>query len=288
MKTISPLASATEAMVLSSHPNVIVIDARGGADARQRYDKAHLTGAIFFDLETHLSKKDDPSNGGRHPLPDPSAFGALLGQAGISPQSHLLVYDDKAGANAASRFWWMMKSLGHEKIQVIDGGIAALERAGATLSQDSPSPRTALPAYPAQAWLLPLADMETVDAARSKPDWLVIDVRENFRFRGESEPIDLVAGHIPGAVNVPYINNLEINGTFRPPHALAQTYRQVIGNRDSAKVILHCGSGVTACHSILAMASAGLPVPRLYVGSWSEWSRNEKPIGTTDAPDESK
>lgn len=283
MTTLSPLISAAEASILFSQPDVLVIDARGGADARQRYEKAHVTGAIFFDLETDLSKKDNPASGGRHPLPEPSAFGALLGHAGITPQSHLLVYDDKAGANAAARFWWMMTSLGHAGIQVIDGGLAALQQAGNALSQGAPSPREGQTPYPAKQWLLPRADMEMVDRARLQQDWLVIDVREKFRFRGESEPIDLVAGHIPGAVNVPYINNLETNGTFQSRQALAEAYKSVIGERDSTKIILHCGSGVTACHSILAMASAGLPIPKLYVGSWSEWSRNDKPVGTSEA-----
>lgn len=282
MNTLSPLVSAVEAIALFSRPHVVVVDARGGADAHQRYERAHVSGSIFFDLETDLSEKGDPAKGGRHPLPDPSAFGRALGQAGITPESHLLVYDDKAGANAAARFWWMMKSLGHQNIQVIDGGLASLQDAGVTSSKRLPATTLRAP-YPAKQWLWPRADMQAVNQARQSPDWLVIDVRENFRFRGESEPIDLVAGHIPGAVNVPYLNNLEPNGTFRSRQALAEVYKRVIGNRDSRSVIVHCGSGVTACHSIFAMASAGLPIPALYVGSWSEWSRNEKPMSTSDA-----
>lgn len=284
MNTISPILSVGEASVLFSSRNVIVVDARGGADARQRYEKGHVAEAIFFDLETDLSEKGDPASGGRHPLPQASAFGRLLGQRGITPESHVIVYDDKAGANAAARFWWMMRSLNHDKIQVIDGGLQALEEAGVAISQDWPSPRTPVSPYPAERWQLPRADIEAVDHARKMKDWLVIDVRENFRFRGESEPIDLVAGHIPGAVNVPYISNLEPNGRFRAQQALAALYKEVIGERDSGKVIVHCGSGVTACHSILAMASAGMSIPNLYVGSWSEWSRNPKPIGTADVP----
>lgn len=283
MNAPSPILSVAEAIALFSNQGIVVVDARGGADARQRYEKGHVAGAIFFDLETDLSEKGDPASGGRHPLPAASAFGKLLGQRGITPDSHIIVYDDKAGANAAARFWWMMRSLDHDKIQVIDGGLGALQEAGVAMSQDWPS-RTPVSPYPAERWQLPRADIEAVDRARQTADWLVIDVRENFRFRGESEPIDLVAGHVPGAVNVPYINNLEPNGRFRAPQALAELYKEVIGNRDSAKVIVHCGSGVTACHSILAMASAGMSIPRLYVGSWSEWSRNPKPVGTSDEP----
>lgn len=286
MNTLPPLVSAAEAITLFSEPHVVIADARGGADAGQRYDKAHVSRAIFFDLETDLSKKDEPSKGGRHPLPDPSSFGHLLGGKGITPENHILVYDDKAGANAAARFWWMMRALGHEKVQVIDGGVDALQQAGASFTQDPTASTSAVPPYPATQWLLPLAEMELVNEARMKDDWLVIDVRESFRFRGESEPIDLVAGHIPGAVNVPYMNNLQSDGTFHTRRTLVKLYQDAIANRDSGKVIVHCGSGVTACHSILAMASAGLPIPRLYVGSWSEWSRNEKPVGVSAAPKE--
>jgi thiosulfate/3-mercaptopyruvate sulfurtransferase len=182
MNTLSPIISAAEASVALSRPNVVVVDARGGADARQRYDKAHVANAIFFDLEKDLSKKGDPSSGGRHPLPDPSAFGRLLEDAGITPDHHLLVYDDKAGANAAARFWWMMKSLGHENIQVIDGGVDALEKAGVAITQHSKSAKhTRGSSYPAHQWLLPMADIELVDRARLQPDWLVIDVREGFQ-----------------------------------------------------------------------------------------------------------
>lgn len=284
MKSWSPILRAAEVAPLLVKPEVIVVDARGGADAQQRYAQGHLAEAIFLDLETDLSRKADPSRGGRHPLPEPSAFCALLGRKGIGRDNHILVYDDKSGANAAARFWWMMKSLGHEKVQVIDGGLAALKQAGHRLSEGIPVPRPGMPPYPARDWTLPQADMEMLSVARSKDDWLVIDVRENFRFRGESEPIDLVAGHIPGAVNIPYTTNLEADGTFRPLSAMKEIYDQAIGDRTGDKVIVHCGSGVTACHTILTMASAGLDVPRLYVGSWSEWSRNENPIATDEKP----
>lgn len=282
MKSWSPIISAAEVASMLVNAEVIVVDARGGADAQQRYMHGHLAEAIFLNLETDLSSKGDPSRGGRHPLPEPLAFCALLGHRGIGPDNYILVYDDKSGANAAARFWWMMKSLGHEKIQVIDGGLDALKQAGHRLSQGNPALRQEKAPYPSRNWMLPQADMDMVKDVRLKNDWLVIDVRENFRFRGESEPIDLVAGHIPGAVNVPYIRNLDADGTFRAPSAMRETYSHAIGGRAADKVIVHCGSGVTACHTILSMASAGLALPRLYIGSWSEWSRNENPIATDE------
>lgn len=278
---MTPLINAADVSRLVSHGEVVVIDARGGADARQRYEAAHLSGSLFVDLESELSaKRTDAAEGGRHPLPEPRAFSALLGKAGIRAASHVLVYDDKAGANAAARFWWMMKSAGHDKIQVVDGGLDALRAAGAPISSGaSPSPKELSP-YVFEQWMLPLADINTIEEARSKDDWLIIDVRENYRYRGESEPIDLVAGHIPGAVNLPYSENLQPDGKFKSPAALAETFKKAFGSADSNNIIIHCGSGVTACHSILAMEVAGLPPPRLYVGSWSEWSRNDKPIAS--------
>ena len=260
-------------------PNVILVDARGGADATERYRTAHIEGAVMVNLETDLSEiGPDAARGGRHPLPDPSVFGGLLGRLGITPSTRILVYDDKAGANAAARFWWMMKAAGHREVQVVDGGLAAMIDVGLPVSKGPASPPTPAEPYPVEAWQLPTADIDTVDRLRTDPQSLVIDVRENYRYRGESEPIDLVAGHIPGAINIPFLNNLEASGHFRSPKELADQYSLAIGDRNVKNIIVHCGSGVTACHTLLAMDSAGLPLPKLYVGSWSEWSRNEKPV----------
>lgn len=268
-----------------NQPGVAIIDARGGADARNRYEAGHLEGAIFMDLESQLSDKgSDAGNGGRHPLPHPVSFGKLLGAAGINPHTHVLVYDDKAGANAAARFWWMLRAAGHLSVQVIDGGLNALSAAGLPIAKGATAQLTPGNSYPVEKWRLPLADIELVEAARSSPDYLVIDVREHYRYKGESEPIDLTAGHIPGAVNAPYLDNLEANGRFRPPEVLAGKYKDITGTRDLSKVIVHCGSGVTACHSLLAMEVAGMTGASLYVGSWSEWSRRSKPVASGENP----
>jgi len=162
-------------------------------------------------------------------------------------------------------------------VQVLDGGKAAAEKAGLPTSHQNKSPKPTSP-YPAKDWQLPLADMEEVEKATKDNNKMVIDVRESNRYLGISEPIDLVAGHIPGAVNIPFSENLDEKGNFLPAEELKKKYESALGS-SSTDVIVHCGSGVTACHTLLALAHAGMEIPKLYVGSWSEWSRNDKPIG---------
>lgn len=284
-EALKPILSPEEAGKYLPLDNVVVLDARGGADAYDRYQSGHLDGAIFLDLETQLSQKSyDASQGGRHPLPPPHTFGKLLGSAGINPNTHVLVYDDKAGANAAARCWWMLRASGHTNVQVIDGGLDALAEAGLKIARGpSPSIKQGDP-YPVEQWSLPVATLETVDAIRSLPDHLVIDVRERYRYSGEKEPIDLIAGHIPGAVNVPYPDNLRPDGRFRTPDELAAQYNATTGERLPENVIVHCGSGVTACHTLLAMEIAGIKGASLYVGSWSEWSRRSMPVARGENP----
>ncbi len=278
VKQKSPLISSAELAKLMATGNIILIDARTGPDARGKYNAEHLEGAQYVDLENDLSKKNaDPSNGGRHPLPPVKDFATLLGRLGIERATQVVVYDDKAGANAAARFWWMLKSLGHEHIQVLDGGLKAAMEAGLPLTNIIPN-ANALPAYTADKWLLPTVKADTIAGATNDPDYLVIDVREAYRYRGESEPIDLVAGHIPGAVNIPYTGNLDPDGYFLSSDELANKYKEAIASRNPEHVIVHCGSGVTACHTLLAMEQAGIPGAQLYVGSWSEWSRSNRPV----------
>jgi len=260
--------------------NTVIVDARGGADAFERYNSGHLENALFADLETDLSKKrDNPANGGRHPLPEPAEFANLLGKLGISPETTVVIYDDKKGANAAARFWWMLKAAGHEKVFVVSGGLDALVSAGFTITQDIPEAHSTL-GYPVSEWMFPTVNAGDVSEAASNPDYLIIDVRENYRYIGESEPIDLVAGHIPGAVNIPFMSNLEEDGTFSTADKLAEKYSNAIAERSPENIIVHCGSGVTACHTLLALEEAGFPGASLYVGSWSEWSRNDRPVAT--------
>jgi thiosulfate/3-mercaptopyruvate sulfurtransferase len=260
--------------------NPILVDARGGADAFKRYSSAHLENALFADLETDLSEKSaDPANGGRHPLPKPESFSKFLGKLGVTPSSTVIVYDDKRGSNAAARFWWMLKAAGHEKVYVVSGGLDAIAKAGLPISK-AVSGRSENEPYPVTEWKLPIIDADSVANVSNNPEFMIIDVRENYRYVGESEPIDLVAGHIPGAVNIPYTTNLDDNGEFKSVDELATKYREAIADRDPVNVIVHCGSGVTACHTLLALSEAGMAGAGLYVGSWSEWSRNDRPVAT--------
>lgn len=260
--------------------NSIIIDARSGPGAFERYTANHLEGALYADLEGDLSRKpNDPAFGGRHPLPDIKDFTKFLGRLGVSPSSHVVVYDDKSGANAAARLWWMLRAVGHEHVQVVDGGLDAIIREGLPIVSGIHPPRPSEP-YPAENWILPTVTLDDVQMAAENKDFLVIDVREAYRYRGESEPIDLVAGHIPGAVNIPYVDNLSKDGSFLPAGELAAQYNAAIAQRSPSKVIVHCGSGVTACHTLLAMEQAGIKGANLYVGSWSEWSRRDLPVGT--------
>jgi thiosulfate/3-mercaptopyruvate sulfurtransferase len=274
-KVISPIITASDLLSLSASSDFVLIDARFG---KSNYDISHLRGAYYVDLNTQLSDiKSNFADGGRHPLPTASRFSALLEELGINPKSHVVVYDDKNGANAAARFWWMMKALGHEKIQVLNGGMDAAIKAGYPITSEIekiPSKGS----YHADNWQLPVSDIHEIDQVSKDENYLVIDVRENERYRGEKEPIDLVAGHIPGAVNIPFASNLDSQGLFLSPEELKAKYLKAFDGKPAEKVIVHCGSGVTACHTLLAVAQAGMVIPKLYVGSWSEWSRNGREI----------
>lgn len=277
---ISPIIQATELLALYKSENLVLVDLNYGINAKANYEQRHLEGALFLDLNTQLAEiKADPSNGGRHPLPTAKQFAETLTNAGISKKSHIVIYDDNNGANAAARFWWMLKSIGHEKVQVLDGGFQAAEKAGFPINAIIKIPTPAEP-YQVTDWKLPLTDIVEVEKVSQNENYLVIDVRDSVRYDGEKEPIDLIAGHIPGAINVPYTSNLNGDGLFLSPAELKTKYQNIFNNRTPENIIVHCGSGVTACHTLLAIAHAGLEIPKLYVGSWSEWSRNDKIIAT--------
>lgn len=269
---------------LLSATDIYWIDARSGPDAFISYKEGHIPGAHFADLEKDLADTGaDASQGGRHPLPSARRFAQWLGSKGISPDTRVVVYDNKGGANAAARFWWMLRSVGHQNVQVLSGGLPALLAAGFTLS-DAEESIQPVEAYPVQEWQLPIASIDEVASVAGKPDHLVIDVREGFRYRGEKEPIDLIAGHIPGAINIPYIENMNESGEFLSADALREKYLKALGDTPASNIIVHCGSGVTACHTLLALEEAGISGPALYTGSWSEWSRQDRPIATGPNP----
>ena len=276
----SPVIQAAELLEIGQIKELVLVDASNGKNAKINYQEKHLAGALFVDLNTQLADiKDDLSKGGRHPLPTVEQFSKVLSSLGISKQSHVIIYDDKSASNAAARFWWMLKSIGHASVQVLNGGLQQAEKAGYPLSQGIEEPVLSEP-YEIQRWQLPLADMFEVERAVQNKDTTVIDVRDRERFNGEIEPIDLVAGHIPGAINIPFSMNLDNNGLFLPPTELKKMYQETLNKTQAENIIVHCGSGVTACHTLLAMAYSGLEIPKLYVGSWSEWSRNNKPMVT--------
>ncbi|MTH14489.1 sulfurtransferase [Flavobacterium sp. LC2016-01] len=275
---LSPIISAEELLKLNSS-EIILIDARGGINAPENYLNEHLKGARYVDLNKDLATAENPADGGRHPLPSFSKFSEVLSKLGISPTSHVVVYDDKNGSNAASRFWWMLKAVGHEKIQVLNGGLQEAIKAGFPVSSEIENFEKT-ENYPITEWKLALVDINEVDKARNNNENIVIDVRDKNRFDGLTEPLDLIAGHILGAVNVPFSENLDENGLFKSAEVLAEKYTSILESKSSENIIVHCGSGVTACHTLLAMDYAGIPIPKLYVGSWSEWSRNDREMAT--------
>jgi thiosulfate/3-mercaptopyruvate sulfurtransferase len=273
---ISSVIQASELVTSRDNRYLMIFDVSNGKDAKLNYNAKHLEGAIFVDLNTELAEiQDDIAIGGRHPLPKIENFCKTLGKMGISEKSHIVLYDDKNGSNASARFWWMLKSVGHRKVQVLNGGFKEAEKAGFPISSDVEITAKEK-SYKSNGWQLKIADIDEVENVSQNENCIVIDVREEKRFNGEIEPIDLIAGHIPGAINVPFTENLDDDGLFLPSSELKKKFKKIIGNTKSENVIVHCGSGVTACHTLLAMDYAGLEIPKLYVGSWSEWSRNGK------------
>lgn len=299
---MGPLISAEALLEKMQNEHVVLLDARGGADAPERFASSALRDAIRVDWESDLSRLPlDAANGGRHPLPPATWFGQRLTDWGITSETSVVVYDDKQGANAAARCWWMLRSIGHSNVAVLDGGLNAVcqHPLGETLLQTGASQRTVVDGsgnkdeasrksdmtvdspYHSE-WTWPLSQLQEVTTAADDLGKVVIDVRESYRYRGESEPIDTVAGHIPGAINRPYTENLGPDGRFRSAEDLKHLYAQLFLDRASSDVIVHCGSGITACHTLLALEIAGLHGASLYVGSWSEWSRSGLPIAVGD------
>jgi thiosulfate/3-mercaptopyruvate sulfurtransferase len=272
-----PLISAAE--LAPSFDRVRLIDARGGG--RAAYAESHLRGAVFADLETDLASPRDPRQGGRHPLPPIERWCSTLGRWGIGTDTEVVVYDAAGGANAAARAWWMLRAVGHQRVAVLDGGIQAASAAGLPMTYDVPAiePAAPYPLPPGNAWALPVLGADEVDALRLDPDRRLVDVRADFRYRGESDPFDPNPGHIPGAVNAPYADTLR-EGRFLPPEELRRRFERVLEGRPPHDAVFYCGSGVTACHALLAMAQAGLDGAGLYVGSWSEWGRSDRPRAT--------
>lgn len=270
---MSPIISLSELKNLSAE-NLIILDARAGKDVHQTYLEKHIKGARFIDLDNDLAEiGEDAAFGGRHPLPDITKFAETLSNLGISEDAHVVIYDDKNGTNAAARAWWMLKSFGFKNVQVLDGGFQAAEKNGVEFSSGEEFFEKSS-VIKKEGWLLPVKALESIENELLSHSSTVVDVRDAYRYNGESEPIDLVAGHIPGAINIPFSENLDENGNFLKPEVLKEKYTELLKDKPQ-HLIIHCGSGVTACHTVLALNYAGFPIPDLYVGSWSEWSRRE-------------
>jgi len=265
------IISAKEARSL--HGIAVFCDVVAGPNAEAIYAERHVQGATWVNLETQLSAPyTDAKDLGRHPLPHPEDFIRTLESLGISQKSKVVLYDRTSGVMAAARMWWMLRSLGHQDVAVVDGGLNALIEAGIpTDSGEHSTERAHYHSGHRPTWQWPLIEMEAIESTVSEGAVLV-DVRAAKRYAGLEEPIDPIAGHIPGAINLPLTEVLEY-GHFLAPQALKEHFAG-LANRE---VIMHCGSGVTACHSILAMVHAGYPVPTLYNGSWSQWCRNDFP-----------
>ena len=235
---------------------------------REAYQSGHLPGSVYADLNQDLSGPVTPVTG-RHPLPDPQRLAGLLGQWGVSPHSQVVAYD--AGNSAfAVRLWWLLRWLGHPAVAVLDGGLQAWQLAGLPVVQALPTPRQAV----FVPRLNPDMALDTGEVRAALRDQAIdlLDARAAPRYAGELEPIDPVAGHIPGALNLPFEGNLDAEGRFLPAARLRDRFMAYAGY--PARVVHMCGSGVTACHNLLAMEIAGLGGAKLYAGSWSEWCRD--------------
>lgn len=235
---------------------------------RRSYRQGHIPGAVFVDLDRDLAAP--PGLIGRHPLPPIREFADTLGRLGISASTHVVVYDDASGRISA-RMWWMLRAIGHREVQLLDGGLEAWVETGGSLTTDDVTPAPV--EYPT-----PDAFSHVVTHDRLG-GMALVDARTPERYRGETEPVDPKAGHIPGAINIPTAENLDATGRFRSAQDLASLYSDV-----PHVAAVSCGSGVTACHAGLAMVLAGRPMPSVYVGSFSEWSRLDLPVNTGPNP----
>jgi thiosulfate/3-mercaptopyruvate sulfurtransferase len=278
----SNLISAEALKARLEQPETRVVDVRFSlqdpAAGRRAYREGHLPGAIYLDLEADLSAPvREDRRGGRHPLPDLDAFAARLGAAGIGNRHHVVAYDD-AGGMFAGRLWWLLRYAGHDRVQVLDGGLGAWLEAGGTLTTEAPqhAPET----FRVRPRPEMVVDHAFVRGNLDNPDVLLLDARAPERYRGDTEPLDPKAGHIPGAVNLPFAGNLE-GGRFKDVAALRERFADVA---DAGTLVAYCGSGVSAAHNLLALEEAGVKHAKLYPGSWSDWvSHGDAPVASGDA-----
>ncbi len=271
------ISSATLSMHLGDAAWVVV-DCRFKLDdvawGEREYAAAHIPGAVYADLDHDLSAAKTGTNG-RHPLPDTVALAATFSRLGITSGMQVVAYDQHNGMYA-SRLWWMLRYMGHDVVAVLDGGFAKWIAEGReTRGGGESRPPSAFSGSARREMILDAATVASLIGSTS-PSTRLLDARAPQRFRGESEPLDKVAGHIPGASNYFFQQNLDANGTFRTPEQLRAQLGGVLGDAPPHHVVCYCGSGVTACHNLLAMEHAGLKGAKLYAGSWSEWCSDER------------
>lgn len=273
------LITADELETRLGQPDLVLCDVRHDLShpdtwGKAQYDAGHIPGAVFVHVDRDLSAPMTGSNG-RHPLPTPEAAAATFGRLGIASGKQVVAYDQGGGAYAA-RLWWMLRWLGFEAVAVLDGGYAKWLSEGRVVSTEATAPS---PANFRIARVTPTVNATGVAASLARQTLLLLDARAPERFRGEKEPLDPVAGHIPGARNRPYTQNLNADGTFKHPAFLRAEFGAILDDASPDMVVHQCGSGVTACHNILAMEIAGMHGTRLYPGSWSEWcSDPQRPV----------
>ena len=231
----------------------------------EQYRQAHIPGALFASMDRDLSAPKTGSNG-RHPLPDPNAFADWLGRCGVKPTDQIVAYDAANGAMAA-RLWWLLRWVGHDAVAVLDGGLAKWNAEGRALTAEIPKPQATR--FRAHMRAEMAVDVHAI--AKTLRQRTLLDARAPVRYRGEQEPIDPVAGRIPGALNRFNVDNVKADGQFKRAEELKADFQRVLGNRAPHEVVNYCGSGVAACHNLLAMEVAGLSGGKLYAGSWSEW-----------------
>ena len=270
-RTYSTLISAAELARHLDDPTFVIVDVRHDLAqpetfGEEAYARSHIAGAAFAHVDRDLSARRTPHNG-RHPLPTPEAAAALFGRLGIDATRQVVAYDQGNGMFAA-RLWWMLHWLGHDSAAVLDGGFAKWVREGLPVSAEPPAAR---PATFVPTRVRPTVNATGIVASLPRHGLLLLDARAAERYRGDVEPIDPVAGHIPGAINRPYTRNVGADGTFRSPRELRGEFEGMLHGRPPDDLVHYCGSGVSACHNLLAMTVAGYPLTRLYPGSWSEW-----------------
>jgi thiosulfate/3-mercaptopyruvate sulfurtransferase len=278
------ISTAELAEHLAEHladPDWAVVDCRFSLEDHERgrrdYQQAHIPGAVYAHLNEDLSGPVIPGQTGRHPLPEIDGLARRLSEWDIDSHVQVVAYDDASGAMAAARLWWLLRWLGHEAVAVLDGGWNQWQKEGRPTQSgvECCTPRTFIPQPRPEL----LASASEVLALLNNPNFRLIDARSPERYRGEHEPIDPVAGHIPGAVCAPYLENLGSDGLFLPPEQLRARFERLLENVPPDRAIFYCGSGVTAAHHLLALAHAGLGDARLYAGAWSEWIADpERPI----------